>query len=238
MGWATTMGEDVGVVPVAFERLSARGREAVLSGDHGYQGDPAETGRWGPSVVLFPGDRIASDLDRLTSEVMDVAGAGHWPSGGLGRAHLTIRALEPYVTSIPDDRAARYLEAMRRALADVSHFSLDLIGVGLAPDGVIACATSPDGGADRLRERLEEELGEAGWLERAAFENGRDPIWYCTLVHFAAPIDDPEALVAWVDEHTEVEVGSDLFDSISLCRWSHDGQAMSPSSVVSLASSG
>ena len=199
------------------------------------EGAPAETGRWGPSVVFLPNGPVAAALGRLTLEVVEILGEGHWPSGGLGRAHITVRALEPYIESIPQDRAARYVAAMTRALRDIGSARLEVVGVGLSPRGVMACAVSVDGAADRLRHRLNEELGDDGWLERTVFEHGRDPIWYCTLVHFAEPILDPGRLVTWVDQRISWGFGPAIFDSVALCTWFFDGEAMVPRTIASVA---
>ena len=97
----------------------------------------------------------------------------------------------------------------------------------------MACAASADGAADRLRDRLGDELGDDGWLERTVFEKGRDPIWYCMLVHFVGPISDPEALVRWTDERNHVGIGTAMFDSMTLCSWRFDGYGMAPQPIAS-----
>ena len=93
---------------------------------------------------------------------------------------------------------------MTSALRDVGSVCLRFIGVGLSPGGVIACAVSVDGAADRLRQRLEEELGDDGWLEHTAFENGRDPIWYCTprsLRRADLATEKGRHVERWADRH-------------------------------------
>jgi hypothetical protein len=216
--------------------MSAAGRAAVLSGEHGTESMPAVSGRWGPSAVLLPSGALATSLGQVTAEVVAILGDGHWPSGGPGRAHITVRALEPYAESVPRDRVARYLSAMTRALEEVGPFRLEFTGVGLSPSGVMACATNMDGAADQLRHRLEVHLGHDGWLEQAAFERGRDPIWYCTLVHFAGPISDAGTLVSWVDQRSDLALGFATFDSMALCSWSFDGSAMAPQVIESAPS--
>jgi len=217
----------------AVARVLAAGRAAVMSGGHGIEGEPAESGRWGPSAVLLPTGDLSTSLGRLTDEVAELLGDGHWPSGGPGRAHITVRALEPYAESVPSHRAARYVSAMARALREVGPVRLEFRGVGLSPSGVMACATDVDGAADRLRDRLGVHLDRDGWLERAAFERGRDPIWYCTLAHFAGPIAEPGRLVSWVDQRSALALGTATFDSMALCRWSFDGWAMAPRVIES-----
>lgn len=220
----------------ALERTLAAGRSAVLSGGHGTEGEPAVSGRWGPSAVLLPSGALATSLGEVTDEVVEILGDGHWPSGGPGRAHVTVRALEPYAESVPRDRVARYLSAMTRALQEVGPVRLEFTGVGLSPSGVMACAASVDGAADQLRDRLEVHLGDDGWLEQAAFERGRDPIWYFTLIHFAGPISDAGAIVSWVDQRSGLTLGVETFDSMALCSWSFDGCAMAPQVIESAPS--
>ena len=41
------------------------------------EGDPATTGRWGPSVVLLPSGALAEVLDALTAETLRAMGPGH-----------------------------------------------------------------------------------------------------------------------------------------------------------------
>jgi len=221
----------------ALERVLAAGRAAVVSGRHQTEGEPAASGRWGPSAVFLPSGALAASLARVTDEAVEALGDGHWRSGGPGRAHITVRALEPYAESLPRDRAGRYLAAMTRALLDVGPVELELRGVGLSPGGVMACGRSADAAADRLRQRLGAALGHDGWFEHAAFESGRDPIWYCTLVHFTGPISDADKLVSWVDQRIDLPVGTATFDSMALCRWSFDGCAMAPRVIASAPSS-
>jgi hypothetical protein len=218
-----------------IEQLLARGRAAVSSARHDVERDPAESGRWGASALFLPSGALATSLANLTDEVMAILGDGHWASGGAGRVHVTVRALEPYAETVAPDRVTRYLAAMAHAM--VEPVRLEFTGLGLSPNGVIACASSVDGRADQLRRRLEDELGDDGWLERAAYENGRDPIWYSTLVHFGAHIADPNELVRWVDQRAHLALGGAEFDSLELCTWSFDGRAMAPD-VIGSASLG
>jgi hypothetical protein len=215
-----------------FERIMEQGRSAVLAGDHRAEAPPSEGGRWGTSVVAMPTGLVAEELDRLTTEVIDLAGRCHWRSARRGRAHLTVRALEPFTTSvIHSERASRYRRAMREALARWGPVELDFDGIVLAPTGVMATASSPDARAHRLRSRFAEELGAGGWLEDTYYENGRDPIWYCTLVHFTGPIADPVGLVRWVEDCSTMPIGRESYPSLALCQWSFDGDGMAPTVV-------
>ena len=212
----------------SFERVNEQGQHAVLTGTHGFDVLPSEGGRWGPSALLLPGGDLAHGLGELTSEVLGLLGGTHWPSGSNGRAHLTVRALEPHTRVVAAERVDRYRGAAARTVDRVGTIELEFSGVALSPSTVLACATSPDFSGDEARTVLAEELGSDGWLEDAVFRTGRDPIWYCSLVHFAEPIAEPKALVQWAAEHRGAELGRHRFSSIAVCNWRYDGLGMQP----------
>src|SRR5688572_7368382 len=155
--------------------------------------DPAVSGRWGPSVVLLPTADVASALDRCTGEALAAAGPGHWATGSLGAAHVTVRALGHWGDSASDEQ----IDALRRAAG--GPVTLAVRGLTLTSTAILARANDVDGAADALRARFAAELGAAGWLEDAVLPSGRDG-WYATLVHFAAPT--AEGLPAWVAERS------------------------------------
>lgn len=207
----------------------AAGRTAILSGQHITEAPPAHTGRWGPSIVLLPSGELAESLDALSSEVLGVGGDGHWRSGRLGAAHVTVRALEPYGNGRLDiDNAARYISVLERAVAELGPISLEFEGIALSVGTVMACGKSPDGVADELRDRLGTELGPDGWLEDRHFKGGRDPIWYTSILHFAGPLAFPETLVDWVEARRALSIGVGTFTSVALCQFAFDGDAMCP----------
>lgn len=222
----------------AFDRIVRNGRAAVLSGRHDTEVPPSQSGRWGLSVVLLPSSDLARSLDDLTNEATETIGDGHWRSGGMGRAHVTVRALEPYGdTPVPTGRANRYILALERAITGLRAVRLELEGLALSAGTVMARARCTDGTANELRQRLGTELGDDGWLEDRHFENGRDPIWYCSLVHFAGPITAPARLVKWVDSRTDIHIGGESFASVYLCRWDFDGTATAPVVIASVSTS-
>jgi hypothetical protein len=216
---------------VTFESLHRSGRSAVLAGKHRCEDVPWVSGRWGRSVVsILDGDAAAS-LDALTAEMAEMAGPGHWCSGLEGRAHVTIRALEPYSEQPVDpDRVARSWSAFERVFVRPLQLSLD--GLIVAPAGVMLRCTDLDGGGDSLRRAYGRALGPDGWFEDAVFGGGRDPIWYCTLVHFAGPISDPADLVGWVEDRTDHPLGRVELDTFSLCRWTLDAHGMAPTRLA------
>jgi 2'-5' RNA ligase len=216
-----------------FEGMHASGRAAVLEGCHRREDAPWVTRRWGLSVVAIIEGDAAAALDRLTGEASEVAGAGHWQSARRGRAHVTVRALAPFSHAAADPVVvARYVAALERAATNP--FELTLDGMVLSPAGVLLRCGAPGGEADATRARFGEALGADGWLEDEMFANGRDPIWYLTLLHFAGPIADPDALVGWVERQGEVALGSVRVDALSLCRWDLDEHGMAPTVLASV----
>lgn len=214
----------------SFEALHEAGRQAVLSGKQQCEALPQQSGRWGHSVVsILDGDAAAS-LDGLTQQASALAGPGHWESGRVGRAHVTIRALQPY-SDDPADPAvvSRTWSAFEQVFVAPVRLSLD--GLLLAPAGVMVRCTDLDGEADTLRSSFGHTLGADGWFEDHAFATGRDPIWYCTILHFVGPVTDPQGLVEWVDERSELDLGEVRLDTFSLCRWDLDEHGMAPSEL-------
>jgi hypothetical protein len=216
-----------------FDAVMAAGRTAVLAGTHNVDAPPRDGGRWGLSAVLLPFGDVADALDRLTASLREVAGHTHWPSGSDGRAHATVRALEPYRDAGDDEQAGRYLAALERAGRAVGPVRLDFTGLALSAGSVMACATTPGGTAHHFRNALGRELGPDGWLEDTLFPTYRDPIWYCSAVHFTGPLRAPGDLVAWVDAHRDVGLGEQTYHSVALCRWTFDGIAMAPAVIGS-----
>ena len=73
-----------------FDWLFARGREAVLASTHHRDTPPVDGGRWGPSVVFVPDTDLRGRLGEITAGAMDIAGAGHWPTGAAHAVHVTV----------------------------------------------------------------------------------------------------------------------------------------------------
>jgi hypothetical protein len=113
--------------------------------------------------------------------------------------------------------------ASGRAAADAryaSAFDALLVGLTLTPSGVMACAVPVDCAADRLANRLADELGADGYLE-AGFDRN---IWYATLLHFTGELLQPAALVEWVAERRRTDLGITLADRTHLMRFRYDGR--------------
>lgn len=205
----------------AFDRLFARGRDAVLSGTHVRDVPPVNGGRWGMSVVLVPDAATTEALAGTTAEAITLAGDGHWPTGAPEAVHVTVRAIEPHRTAPPPGGLAdRCAQALARAAAAAPPIGLTFTGLTLTPSGVMACASPTDDAADRFADRLAHELGPDGWFE-AAFQ--RD-IRYATLVHFTGDIRDPHALVRFVAERRHRPLGRTTIGTAELLRFRYDGR--------------
>lgn len=218
-----------------WDRIRATGNAAVLAGQHRSEISPRKSGRWGPSVILFPSSELAKTLDALTAEAMNIVGGGeHWWSGSRDLAHVTVRSLDLYSEKPPDRNVSgRWLAALERTVANSQPFPLHFAGLALSPGGLLVRVDDPTGGADELRERLAIQLGTDGWLEETFYPDGRDPIWYCTLIHFVGPLIFARRLVDWVTERAEHWIGTDLFTTVSLSEWSFDGHGMRPTILSS-----
>jgi hypothetical protein len=206
-----------------FDRLFEGGRYALLSGGHYRDTPPVADGRWGPSIVLVPSGSGAQALAAVTAEAMSLAGPAHWPTGAPHAVHITVRAMRAHVAAVPaaDPFLTRCAAAMRRAAASTSgpaRFRFG--GLTLTPSGVMACAYPVDGAADEIARRLREELGEDAWFEA----NFHRDIWYATLVHFAADIADPAALVEWVAQRRDLDLEPVVVREVELLRFDYDGR--------------
>ncbi|NIK56250.1 hypothetical protein [Kribbella shirazensis] len=204
-----------------FDHLFAAAVPRIANGTHQRDELPREGGRWPISVVLRPSpdSTLAHTLDALTQEAAELAGPGHWQTGRLGAAHLTVRALEPRRENIPPDdpAVARYLSALQRATARSTWpVGFRVTGLTLTPGSVMACAEPLDAAADAFSDHLTTELGPDAW-----FEPERRDIWYLNLLHFTTDIADPSPLINWVATHRTTPIGTTLIPTPDLVRSTH-----------------
>ena len=192
------------------------------------EGDPAVSGRWGPSVVLLPAGDVASSLDDLTRSALAAAGPGHWATGSAGAAHATVRALQRWGGEVTPSQVV----ALERAAEGT--VTLALRGIKRTDTAVLLLAAPADDAADRLRARYAEELGADGWLEDEVLPPPGRTGWYLTLVHFDAPVSS--SLDDWVAAHAEVDLGAVTIDAVHACRWQFDPvqRRMLPESVATV----
>lgn len=212
----------------AAGEFHARGRAAVLAGRAQADQPPSpDSPRWGVSVILRPDAGAADRLDAVTRQALEVAGPGHWPTGRLGSGHLTVRGLEAYREPVTADDPAveRYATAVQKAAATAGSPEFAMTGLVLVPGAVLAVAEPADAAAEALRGLLADGLAEDGHFEDDGYRQG---LWWATLVHFAAPLADPAALVDWVEAGRALDLGRFRARSLDLVRYAYDGVATSP----------
>ncbi|MEU4391660.1 hypothetical protein [Kribbella sp. NPDC023855] len=179
-------------------------------------------GRWPVSVVLRPpaDGALSRRLDALTVEAAAIAGGGHWQTGQVGSAHLTVRALEFYRPDVDPDEPVikRYRAAMERAASTIGPARIEVTGLTLTPGTVMASAVPLDDQADLFMDQLKDELGPDAWHELGY---GRRDIWYLNLLHFTGDIPSPEVLIEWVREHRSVSLGEATIRAAELVRFWH-----------------
>jgi hypothetical protein len=211
-----------------------RGRNAVLAHEEIWEVPPDPTSpRWGVSLVLRPDDATAQRLATVAAQVAAVAGPGHWQTGGLGSAHLTVRVLEPYRDPVPldDPLVRRYGAALSRVAQRSGSPLFAMTGLVVALGGVLAAAEPANASAAGLRALVSGELGEDGHFEDGSY---RADVWWSTMLHFAAPLADGAALVGWVDDRRTLDLGPLRARSLDLVRYAYDGARTAPLVLASV----
>lgn len=142
--------------------LQTQGERAVDTSAHTIEPPVHDgAGRWPLSIVLMPPPPAESVLAALTQEAIYLAGTDHLHSGGVGCAHVTVRALENRRPVPPQDPfAVSCASALDRACAHHAPLFMKLERLLITPGGVLALLhpTSPD--ADEFRTyTLGHELG-------------------------------------------------------------------------------
>lgn len=217
-----------------FERITADGIQAIGNGQVAAESSPSEGGRWGLSVVFRPKGPLRDELADLTAEAASAIDQHHWRAGSHGAAHMTVRALEPHSRKPLDSKKLdRYVAAIRRSTRGIGSIPFEVQGLAVSPGTLMACAEDVVGAAEELRHRLQVELGEDGWLENNYFADGRDPIWYITLINFTGPLD-AERFLEWFDANRGRRIGEETFSHADVCRWQFDGSRMTPNVVASI----
>jgi hypothetical protein len=206
-----------------FDRLFAEAAPLVRRGLHQRETPPVDGGRWPVSIVLRPDHHSAGRLEALMTEVESYTGPGHFRTGIAGSVHFTVRVLELYRESAGEQDAAvrRYADAMARAATEVESIRLELVGFTLAPGSVMVCAHPVDQNGNRLMDLLKDELKDDGWREAGY----RRDIWYANILHFAADIARPEALISWVAQRRKVDLGRATMNTAELVRFRYEDGA-------------
>ncbi|MBS2546513.1 hypothetical protein KGQ19_06510 [Catenulispora sp. NL8] len=212
-----------------FDRLFAEGAAAVADGSHRIEVPPGGgSRRWGVSALLRPDPGAEASLAELAREAAVVAGDGHWLTGAVGNSHLTMRALEYPRADIRDDDpcVARYAKALSVASAGVPPLAFDIFGLTLTPLSVMACALPVDDAPDRLSAAYAAALGDDAWLEDGI--GLKRDIWYLNILHFAAPVGDPRALIDWVADRRDLTPIPLRATEVEIATWRFTGSAMKP----------
>jgi len=199
-----------------------QGSAALLAGGARAETAPVEGGgRWGPAAVLRPTGPVLEPLTELANSVGAAAGAGHWVHHPAS-LHFTLRALEPYRSSLPptDPLRRAYAEALDAAAAGIPAARIELRGVCPHPAGVTVVGYPLDQTLATLQTRFAEELRARG---AAGFESWVRDRWYVSLLHFAGPLADPASVVAWCDERRALPIGVVELDAVEIVRWHYTG---------------
>jgi hypothetical protein len=219
-----------------FDKMTTVGLRAIRDGQTRAESLPREGGRWGLSLVFAPTGPLQNELAEVTAEAAAVMGEQHWQAGSHGAAHLTIRALEPH-SSEPLDTTSldRHAASTRRAARDIDPIPFEVHGLAVSPATLMACAEDVAGTAQELRHRLQVELGEDGRFENRHFANGRDPIWYVTLINLTGPLQDAKRFIEWFEANRDLTLGTEVFSYVAICRWQFDGSRMAPKVLASIS---
>ncbi len=225
---------------VTVDTLHDRGRAALLEGRPTLDVPPtAGARRWGVSVVVRPGAVLADRLAAETAELVALAGADQWATGFTGSAHLTLFSLEPHrpAVTLADPAVRHFADATERAASAVGPATFAVTGLGLTPGGVIASCEPADDAARSLRPALAAALG------GDVFElDYRGEQWWMSLLHLAAPVGRPAALVDHVEARRTETLGVLTVATLELVRYDHltgpAGSRMVPVTLASAALTG
>ena len=219
------------------DSIHQRGRAAVLAGRALLDVPPGPGGnRWGLSLDVRL-DPVAEDrLDTLATEVAAIAGPGQWLTGGRGSSHLTVTYLERIWREVgEDDPEVRRLAALVAPLAArTPTLRWRLTGLALADRGILALAEPVDDGPGDFRAAVLAELAELGQAEAYY----RRSVWWATVLHFAAPLPEPRALVDWVDARTSIAPVPVTADRVEVVRYAYDGERTVPVALDGFALTG
>lgn len=213
------------------DTIHQRGRQAVLTGRARLEVAPAAGGtRWGLSLVVRL-DPLAEDrLDALATEAAAIAGPGQWLTGGRGASHLTVTCLERTWREVgaADPQVGRFAAVVTPLAAGTPTLRWRLTGLALAERGILALAEPLDDAPGRFRAAVLAQLAELGQAEAYY----RRALWWATVLHFAAPLPDPRALVDWVDARSSFDPVPASADRVEVVRYSYDGARTVPVPLV------
>ena len=218
-----------------FDRLFTQGREAVLTGTHQVESEPADgRPRWAVGAVLRLDAPAARVIEQVARTAAGFVGGDHWLAGAVSSSHLSLRRhLEPCRRPVlpADPLVARYAAALRMAAADIGPIQFTINGLTLTPISVMASAAPADGAADELAAAFGAALLAGGCPDAGITPD----IWYVNLVYFTGPIRDPRHLVAWVAARRQMEITELQVTGIQIVRWDYTGTGMVPTVLAAAA---
>jgi hypothetical protein len=88
----------------------------------------------------------------------------------------------------------------------------------------MACVLPADDAPDRLSAAYAAALGADDWLESGF----RREIWYLNILHFAAPVRDPRALIDWVADRRACAPIPLRVSEVEIAAWRFTGAGMAP----------
>ncbi len=189
-----------------YAEFSSKGRAALLAGAAVHERPLVEGGtRWGAAAVLRPDGLVLEELAGLAKDLGETIGPGHW-THGRETLHFTLRSLERYRRVIPEDdpRRLAYAASLAEAAAGSPPVRIEVRGVSPHAGGVLAFGYPLDDALVTLQQRFAYALRTR---DAGGFESWVRDRWYVSLTHFATPVTDPEAVVAWCERHADVPIG-------------------------------
>jgi hypothetical protein len=211
-----------------FDRLFTEGREAILTGTHQVESEPANgRPRWAIGAVLRPDPRAAQVIEQVARAAAGIVGRDHWLAGAVSSSHLSLRRhLEPHRRPVlpADPLVTRYAAALRTAVQDIEPIRFTVNGLTLTPISVMASAAPADGAAGELAAAFAAALLAEGCPDARITPD----MWYVNLVYFTGPIRDPRHLVAWVAARRRMEITELQVTGIQIVRWDYTGTGMVP----------
>jgi hypothetical protein len=213
---------------MAFERLHAEGRRAVLTGTHQVERAPADGGlRWAAGAILRPDPAAAQAIEQVARAAATVVGANHWLAGAARSSHLSLRRhLEPRRRPVPagDRLVGRYAAALRTAAKSAGPVQFTITGLNLTPVSVMARAIPADAAADDLAATFDAALHAEG-----CDEAGSTPaLWYVNLAYFTGPVRAPDDLAAWTEARRQMRVTDVRVTEAQIARWQYTTSGMMP----------
>jgi hypothetical protein len=125
-----------------FDRLFAEAREAVLTGTHQVESEPASgRPRWAVGAVLRPDARAAQAIEHVAKAAAGIVGPDHWLAGAVSSSHLSLRRhLEPSRRLVAWVSARRQMKITELQVTSMQIVRWDYVGTGMVPMALAAAA--------------------------------------------------------------------------------------------------